>query len=111
MPDPPAISRAAFQHAASVSLATLYPHRTPAWRHPVARPSPAVEHQGIERPVRIGAHLDPTVPADQNRHLLAAFPTTERSQGGIHQTLGLFGEPVHPLLIAILDRTFTLFGN
>jgi hypothetical protein len=96
----PTIRRRAFQHAPPHPLATLDAHRTPAWRHAVARPSPAVEHQGVERPVRIRAHLDCAVPADQNRHFLAAFPAIERFQGGIHQTLGLFGE-LHLVLIAI----------
>jgi hypothetical protein len=100
MPDPPTISRAAFQHTPPQPFTTLYPHRTPAWRDAIPRPRPPVEHQGVERPVRIGAHLDSTVPADQNRHLLTAFPAFEGSQGGIHQTLGLFGE-LHLVLIAI----------
>ena len=111
MPDPPTISRAAFQHASPRALTTFDPHRTPAWRDAIPRPSPAVEHQGIERPVRIGAHLDSAVAADQDRHLLTAFPAFERSQGGVHQTLSLFGEPLHPLLIAILGRGFTLFED
>ena len=108
-PDPPTISRAAFQHTPPQPLATLNPHRTPAWRHPIPRPSPSVEHQGIERPVGIGAHLDSTVPADQNGHFLTAFPAIERFQGGIHQALGLFGE-LHVVLIAIPGISFKFIG-
>jgi len=84
MPDPPMISRRAFQYAPPQPLATLYPHRTPARRDAVPRPGTPVEHQGVERPVRIGAHLDSAIPADQNRHFLAALPAIERFQGGIH---------------------------
>ena len=109
MPDPPTIRGATFQHASPQAFPAFHPHGTPAWRHPIPRPRPTVKHQGIERPVRIGAHLDPALATDQYSHLLTAFSAFERSQGGIHQTLGLFGEPLHPLLIAILDRGFTLF--
>ena len=109
MPDLPTICRCTFQHTPPRAFATLYPHRTPARRHAVARPSPPVEHQGIERPVRIGAHLDSAVPADQNRHFLAAFPAIERFQGGIHQALGLFGE-LHVVLIAIPGISFKFIG-
>src|SRR5438477_9945906 len=103
--------RAAPQHTPPQPLATLPPNRTPARRHPIARSRPAVEDQGIERPVRLGAHLDSAVATDQDRHFLTAFSTFEGSQGCIHQTLGLFGEPLHPLLIAILDRGFTVFES
>jgi len=64
MPDAPTISRAAFQHAPPQPLSTLHPHRTPARRYPEARSRPAIEHQGIKRPVRIGTHLDSAVWAD-----------------------------------------------
>jgi len=109
MPDPPTISRAAFQQTPPHALATLYPYRTPARRHPVACPRPAIEHQGIERPVGIGAHLDSAIPADQDRHVLTVFPAIERFQGGIHQTLGLFGE-LHLVLIAIPGISFKFIG-
>jgi hypothetical protein len=111
MPDAPTISGRAFQQTPPQPFPTLHAHRTPAWRNAIARPRPTVEHQRIERPVRIGVHLDSAIPADQNGHFLAALPAIERFQGGIHQILGLFGEPVHPLLIAIPDRGFTLFEN
>ena len=104
MPDPPMISRAAFEHAPPRSFATLDPHGTPARRDAKARSSPPIQHKGIERPVRIGAHLDSAVLADQDRHdlhFVAAFPAFERRQGGIHQTLRLLDEFGHPVLIAI----------
>ena len=88
---------------------TLYPHRAPARRDAIARARPTVEHQGIERPVRIGAHLNSAVPADQNRHFLAVFPAIERFQGGVHQTLGLFSE-LHLVLIAIPGKVRSLLG-
>jgi hypothetical protein len=109
MPDLPTSRRAAFQHTPPQPLATLYPYRTPAWRNAVARPCSAIEHQGIERPVGIGVHLNSAVPADQNRHFLAAFPAIERFQGGIHQALGLFGE-LHLVLIAISGISFKFIG-
>jgi len=112
MPDLPTISSRAFQHASPQPLTTLYPDRTPAWRDAVARPSPAVEHQGIERPLRIGAHLNSAVPADQNRHdrhFFADFPAIQRFQGGIHQALGLFGE-LHLVLIAIPGINLRFIG-
>jgi len=101
---------AAFQHAPPQSFPALYPHGTTTGRYTVARPCAAVEHQGIQGPVRIGAQLDFAVPADQNRHLMTGFAPLERSQSGIQQTLSLFGE-LHSLLIAIPDRSFTLIGG
>ena len=107
--DPPTIGRAALQHAPPRALATLDPHRAPARRNAIARPRPPVEHQGIERPVRIRANLDSAVRADQNRHFLAAFPTIKRFQGGVHQALGLFGE-LHMVLIAIPGISLKFIG-
>ena len=93
--------RAAFQDAPPQSLAAFHPHRTSARRHSIPGPGATFEHQGVERPVRIGAHLDSAVAADQDRHFLATIPALERSQGGVQQTLSLRGEAVHSFLIAI----------
>jgi hypothetical protein len=58
--------------------------------------------------------LDSAVLADQDRHdrhIRAAFPAIEGSQGGIQQVLGLLGEPIHPFHIAIPNGSFTLIPS
>src|SRR5881394_1646250 len=110
MPDPPTTSRQrGFQQAPPQAFTTLYPHRTPSWRYPVARAGPAIEHQRIQGPVGIRVHLDPAVPSDQYGHLLAAFPALDGNQSGVQEILRLFGE-LHPVLIANPEVSFSVVG-
>ncbi len=88
----------------------------PLWRpstrreplRPVTRvgaPRAVMQDQRVERPIRIGEHVNRAILTDKNGHLRAGLALGRRGFGSVEDGLGLFGE-AHSFLIAKSGRDF-----
>ena len=58
-----------------------------------------MQNERIERPVRIGEHVNPAILTDENGHFRASLAPGRGGLGGVEDGLGLFSEG-HSFLIA-----------
>jgi hypothetical protein len=57
--------------------------------------------QRVQRPIRIGQHMNPAVLGDKDGHFRTRLAVGGRGGGGIQQGLGVLGESAHTLLIGM----------